>query len=115
MTPRQITYYNWFDDIQPELCRNIGITEDEISEYVNGEYRNYWHVWLKIFAEDVQNDTFNKMYFPEDNNYNYYKATLQKLIDTGQYGPWAFDLIDSVQKMVNDHNLQGEVIIYFSW
>lgn len=115
MTPHKMIYYNWFNDIQPELCKNIGITENQMSEYVDGKYRNYWHVWLEIFSEDVQNDTYSRMYFPDDDDYSCYKAALQKVIDDGRYGPWAFDLIDAVQKMVNDHNLHGEVIIYFSW
>jgi len=127
MKPRIFEYYDFYEDIEPELLKNLNALlaeegTDPITDlssgyfkdghWVNpsdgGEYRNFWHVWLEFFGEDIRNDSYVCTYFPlEVYDYVYERAD-------EQYGLWATTLIKAVEQMSTEHGF-GSITIWYSW
>lgn len=127
MNPKSTTYYDWFEDIQPCLAKNIGITYDQFREYhkvvhpgyndIKGydrRYYDFWHVWLEFWGERVRNDSYDTAWF-QDADYDeewayFYETAIEK------YGEWATKLVDAVRQMVREHGMADkEIIIRYSW
>lgn len=59
MVEKTIKYFDWFD-IQKEICKEMGIDENQFRDYhqvIGGKYKDLWHEWLEYFDSEVKNDT----------------------------------------------------------
>lgn len=134
MKPRTTYYFDWFEDIEPEILKNLNeILVDKGIEPMNdhlyggflkdgkwvsvsegGEYRNYWHIFVGLWGEEIRNDHFVNIYFPDDEEgLEYCREKARK-----QYGEWAVDLVDAVEKTVHEHNeliMDYSANVWFSW
>ena len=135
MKPKTVEYYDWFEDIQPELLKNIN--EILVSQGIDpmpkfrtawfkdgkwvsisesAEYRDFWHVYLDLWGKDIRNDSYVMTYFPEDDptEWEGFRDMARK-----SRGEWAVVLVDAVRKMILDHNLYkngyASMLIWFSW
>lgn len=141
MTPKSTEYYDWFEDLQPVILANLneilvskGI--DPLQDLHGGnfkdgkwvgvlesdDYRNYWHVYLDLWGENVRNDSYDQVYYAcDDEEWDYYYEQAEQFGDVTRSGykhsdpKWACDLVDAVRKMCRDHNLYEFVLIKWSW
>ena len=84
MKTKTIETYDWIEDVQPELLKNLnellvakGIEPLEhlhggsfldgkwVSILKSKDYRNYWHAYLELWGEGLDNDNYQAMWFPE--------------------------------------------------
>lgn len=136
MKSRTTEYYDWFEDVQPVLVGNLNqfLSERRIEpindlhggyfksnkwvEVGQGEYINFWHVYLDHWGAEIRNDQFVKTYFPpdDDEEWDYLKQET-----TESRNETAALLLDAVRKMLKDHGFydeQGEcepMTIWYSW
>lgn len=131
METKTTSYYDFYNAFQPELLKNINeLLVQEGTDPVNslhggfwhdgkwvdpgeGEYRNYWHAYLDCWGDGIRNDSYVSTYFAdsdEDPDWEWYYEEVTK-----RRGEYAKVLVDAVRKMVKEHNLYGEVTIWFSW
>ncbi len=103
-----LNYYDW-NDIQEFLSAKMNIDNKNFRDYhniVGGAYKDFWHVWLDIVYNDVQNDSYKKYWFD---------MILDKKSETiEQYGEWVsvlFDAFESLQKEVDDE----KITILYCW
>lgn len=122
--------YYLFDDIEEELCNNMGIPIDKFRDYHEIIYPNYeelpmdeqpycdlWHVWIFLFGDNIKNDSYDSVWFPlpdtgnKDDNWGY---TEEKSVK--EYGEWSRKFVKAIEKLVADHDLgDKETVIYYSW
>ena len=61
--------YDWFE-LQAELCKLMGISEDNFRDYhgiVGGDYKDFWHVCLEtIVPDNMSNGTIVCLYSTEE-------------------------------------------------
>ena len=132
MKVRTSEYYNWAEDFQPEILKNLNelLVADGIEPLKNlhggtfkdgkwghrgadiNDYRNYWHVYLELFGEGLSNDQFQVVYFDHpDNDWEYWYSLAEQFADKARSGydhsdpKWACHLVTAVRKMLKDHNL----------
>lgn len=136
MKPKAIKYYDWFKDIEPELVKNINkiLAKQNIDpvkdlrggyfkdgkwvKVLEGEHRDFWHVYLACFGENIRNDNYVLTYFPDnyDEEWEYFYDLVKK-----EHGDWATVLLDATRKMLQEHKFYDEnkdvdpVLIWFSW
>lgn len=136
MKARTVEYYDWFEDIQPKLLTTITETlasqgiappPDEFrggyfkdGQWVDvreGEYRDYWHVYLNRWGEHIRNDSYVKTYFPPNDPEEWDQHRYEVI---KEYGSWAVVVLDAVYKMLVDNKLYDQhgkavMLIWFSW
>lgn len=141
MTPKTITYYNFIEDLQPEILKNLNelLAADGIEPLDNlhgdsfkdgkwvsvtesKDYRNYWHLYLDLWGEHVRNDSFDEVWFPHVDNEDEWEYLYETALEFGQqiHRPttdptWPKHLVTAVRKMIADHDLvkdqDGECIL----
>lgn len=109
MKPKTIEYYDWFKQVQPELCRLMGIDDEYFRDYhkiVGGDYKDFWHVYLTLF--DIKgNDTFYEQFWDGSEN------NLSSDLVESEYGKWALLLIEALDKLHKEYG--EELLIWISW
>lgn len=70
---KQIDVYEW-SDIQIELCKTIGIENEEFRNYhrvIGGHYKDLWHVCLEtIIPNNMTNDSLVTLFATDDQWYD---------------------------------------------
>ena len=143
MTPKNVEYYDWFEDLEPIVLANLneilvskGI---EPLEHFRGgafkdgkwvgicdseDYRNYWHLYIDLWGGRVRNDSYDEVYFPwcdDDEEWEYWYEKADKFCDVKRSGyvhadpQWGRDLVTAIRKLCKDHNLYDGVLIHWSW
>lgn len=136
MKPKTMSYYDWHGDFEPELIKNINellakqnidpikylhggyLKDGKWVDVGQGEYRNFWHVYLDMFVENLRNDNYVVTYFPDDSDEDWEYA--RKSVSKG-YGDWAVVVLDAVRKTLKDNGLYDEngdadkIVFWFSW
>lgn len=128
--PKQITYYDYFADIQPKLCDYIGIKEEHFRNYhkvVGGEYKDFWHTLLNILRDNFKgNDSYFTMYHQGDTDSNtfdnldeyYTKVKMQGdeyglAFEWQEHRSWSRPLYDAIDKLHEEFG--AEIIVWISW
>lgn len=138
MKVKQTDYYDWFEDFEPEVLKNLndllaakgvdpvgdlhgGWLADNIEwrGVGSGEYVNFWHAYLDVWGEQIRNDSYVVTYFPPDDQaeWDYCK----ELIEKNNRNKLATLIVDAVQKVVKDNGLYDKhgdckpTTIWFSW
>ena len=136
-----VDYYNWIEDIGPVLLANINellvakgiepLTQLAGGSFLNGkwvdvldsnDYRNYWHAYIHIWGERLNNDSYQGVYFPNpdiDEEWQWYIDELRRWASS-HYTPsdpnWTDDLIIAMRKLVKENfPLDQEVIFWWCW
>lgn len=136
MKAKTVKYYDWFKDIQPELLKNIIATlasqgiapppsgfrggyfkDGQWVDVGQGEYRDYWHVFIEVWGERINNDSYVLIYFP-DYDSDSWDELRYNLVQ--KKGIWSTVVVDAVYKMLVDNKLYdkdgtADVLIWFSW
>jgi len=145
---RKNDYYDWAYDLKPEIIKNLNellvaegtepLTDLHGGKFLNGkwvscldskDYRNYWHVYLELFAEGLRNDQFLVTYFPHPDNdeewdycYNLADEFCEKKRSGYEHSDphWARHLVTAVREMLKDNDMikdiDGESLtIWWSW
>jgi hypothetical protein len=103
-----LSYYDW-DDIQQFLSEKMNIDISNFRNYhkvVDGNYKDFWHVWMDIVYQDVNNDSYKTYWFD--------MMLDQKPSMIEHYGEWVsilFDALNDLQKEVNEE----KIVIRYSW
>lgn len=114
MKTHKLEYVKW-EDVEKELCKNIGIDRTYFRDYHNldksaGKYCDFWHVWIFLWGEHIKNDSYDRYFFSKFDWEYHNKRAKEK------YGEWAIKLVDAVKKMVEENfKYEEEVVIYYSW
>jgi hypothetical protein len=137
MTPKTLEYYDWFEDIEPEIVKNLNLlladrgiepVTSPYGGYLNGtewvgagqgEYVNFWHAYVDLWGEGIHNDSYVNTYYPvnDDTEWNYLKDIL---IGNNKH-KLTLLLVDAVRMMVEEHNFYDEngdcepIVIWYSW
>lgn len=114
-----IIVYNWFD-IEREICKEMGIQENQFRKYhevVGGDYKDLWHVCIDMLIPDqFSNDTIVRFYKgdapfelnPEE-EWGWNKYIKEK-------GDWVIPFIKAQEKVFSE--LDGnhdDFYVEFSW
>lgn len=94
--------YYW-DDVQNELCRLMGIDPKFFRDYhklVGGDYKDLWHVWLKLNYDDISNDSCKE--------FRSYK------IEEDPEEDWQIPFYDAIDKLLEELQTDS-IMIYYSW
>ena len=115
--PKQVTVFDWYDEVQPKLIENLGIKPSEFRCYVGDEWRDYWHVFLSTFGDGVHNDTYQDLCEYDDTEY--VEEHVRK-----DYGDWAVPFVKAMHRTIRE--LAGKpdpdseedlanIVVWFSW
>lgn len=103
-----LSYYDW-NDIQQFLSEKMNIDISNFRNYhkvVGGEYKDFWHVWMDIVYQDVNNDSYKTYWFD---------MMLDKkdsmIANRGEWVSILFDALNELQKEVNEEY----IVIRYSW
>lgn len=110
MELQTLEYYDW-DDVETFLCEAMNFDPKFFRDYhdvVGGDYKDFWHVWLSIHYDSINNDTYNRSYLDEE-SLNLIAEDIQE-----KYGEWALILIDALRKL-REKVGKDEITIYYSW
>lgn len=129
---KTVTYYDYFKDIRPAICRHLGIEEKHFRNYhkvvypnweelygyhkqlISRPYYDFWHVWLELYGEKLHNDSFVKTNFgmPDEEPSEYLVNQLKE-----KYGDWSLKLLDAVKALQIEQGWDGEkdIVIWYSW
>ena len=137
MKTKTVEYYNWFEDIQPEILKNLNalLAEQGIdpvrdlhggyladTKWVGvgeGEYVNFWHAYLDVWGDEIRNDNYVITYYPQDDDEEW--AYCKEIIQKSKRNELVLLVVDAVRKMTKDHNFYDEhgdtkpITIWFSW
>lgn len=141
MEKKTIEYYNFHEDLQPEILKNLnellvaegiepmrdlhgGTIKDGkwVSVLESRDYRNYWHVYIELWGERIRNDSFDEAYFPHvdnDEEWNYLYERAEKFAECRTYEhsdpKWPRHLVTAMRKMIKDNELvkdpDGELVL----
>ena len=95
MELQTLEYYDW-GDVETFLCETMNFDPKYFRDYhkvVGGHYKDFWHVWLTINYDSINNDTYNIFYL-DDKSLESVAEEIQE-----QYGEWALVLIDALKKL----------------
>lgn len=98
--------YFW-TDILEELCKEMGITNEQFDKYheiVGGNYKNFWHLWLEL--TEVYNNTTTTFWFDDLRHVRNEKVKI--------YGDWVNVLFDAIEQVFNEVS-EDYVNIHYSW
>lgn len=116
---KSVIVYDWFD-IQREICKEMGIEENQFRRYhhvVGGDYKDLWHVSIRmIIPNQFGNDTIVKIYKDKQ------PFVLNPDIDWGwnkyikEEGDWVIPFIKAYEKVFSELNGDSEeVYVEFAW
>lgn len=130
--PKQLTYYDYYSDIEPNLCEYMGIKQEHFRNYqpVNGhDGKDFWHVLLGILGGHFNgNDTYFTMYSQKEDDqdestFDYLDEYYTKLkmqgnhyshVDEWQdHRSWSRPLYDAVDKLHEEYG--DEITVWISW
>lgn len=114
-----IIVYNWFD-IEKEICKEMGIQENQFRKYhevVGGDYKDLWHVCIDmVIPEQFSNDTIVRFYKNDE------PFELNPEIDWGwnkyikKKGDWVIPFIKAQEKVFSELNANhDDFYVEFSW
>lgn len=144
MKAKSLSYYDWFDDVEPQILTNLneilvgkgwepvdslhgGAYKDgkwvSISE--SKDYRNYWHVYLEIWGENIRNDNYDEVWFPNIDNDEDWDDLCAAAERRSKHHPttdpkWPIDLVNAVRKMLRDNGRCKDpesqcIVFWYSW
>jgi len=115
LTPRTLTYLDWFKDVEPALASKFpgkslrdfaGVYEQsQADRYTNTKpYQDFWHVLIDVAFTDVNNDSYYYAVFAE----------AQECVDRDH--PWASPIMKELLDILAPH-LDEDLAcyIFFSW
>ena len=94
-----LTYYD-FNDIEKFICKELEIEQKFFRDYheiIGGSYKDFWHVWLSLNYDEIENGSYKELYF--DTIYD----RLSELKES--YGEWIMVLepvLKKIEKQVDD-------------
>ncbi len=103
-----LTYYD-FNDIEKFICDELGIEQKFFRDYhkvVGGAYKDFWHVWLSLHYDEIENGSYQDLYF--DMVYD----RLQELKD--RYGDWIL-VLEPVLKKLEEQVKEDCITISYFW
>lgn len=106
-----ITVYNWHD-IRAEICRVMGIHENQFRDYhrvVGGDYKDLWHVAMDaVVPQQMANGTIVTMYSFESSE------EIDSLVE--EHGDWTRPFFVAYHSVMDqlDPEFHG-VEVRFSW
>ena len=106
MKENVIAYYEW-DDIQTEICKEMGIDKKYFRDYhklIGGDYKDLWHIWLEYFDE-VRNDTIVSNDLGER-----LEIKLEYLIE--KEGEWVREFVEAVYRVWDIYKIE---YVRYSW
>ena len=129
MKTELIKTYNWIEDFGPAILKNLNellVAEgtDPISQLHGGsfkdgkwvdvlksdDYRNYWHVYLALFGDDLRNDSYQRVYFPHYNDaeqWGYISDRAEESTSGKNYKhsdpKWARNLVTALRKTLEEN------------
>ena len=101
-----IEYVDW-QDLQEEICKEMGIDEKYFRDYhkiVGGDYKDLWHKWMHYFQE-VRNDTIVRFDLGER-----IESKLDWLKEEDE--EWLTPFVEAVYKVCDDNEFTH---IRYSW
>ena len=107
MESEQIEYFNW-DDIQIEICKVMGINNDDFRDYhkvIGGEYKDLWHEWMKYFQSEFDNGSI----VPNDLGEAKWSKIEWIKNDNKE---WLIPFIDAVYEVWDKYNIEN---VKYSW
>lgn len=107
LTLKTLIYYDW-DDIEKQLCEYMNIEPKYFRNYhqvVGGEYKDFWHVWIKLVYDDVRNDSYISMHI------EMFKDR-EDMFD--RFGNWIQTFLDAINKLFEELNTE-EIVIHYCW
>lgn len=103
MKPTEIKYYDW-EDIQLEICREMGISPNDFRDYhrvIGGPYKDLWHEWLNYFTDDIQNGSIKPDYISMGESI---ESKLEWVTEDGK--EWLEPFIRAVYKIWDDNDIK---------
>lgn len=110
METQILEYYDW-DGVENFLCEAMNFDPQYFRDYhkvAGGGYKDFWHVWLSINYDSINNDNYNTLYLDE------YSLNLVAEDIQEKYGEWALILVDALKKL-REETGKDEITIYYSW
>lgn len=131
MKSKSFEFYDWKEDFEPELLKSMNeilVSEgiDPISQIYGGtfkdgkwvscvdsnDYRNYWHIYIELWGENLNNDQYQTTYFPHPDNIEEWDRLTLMAIDSAvrrtyehSDPTWPRHLIYAVRKVLKDNNM----------
>lgn len=99
-----------FNDIEEFICKELGIERKYFRDYhkvIGGDYKDLWHVWLKLVGGDVSNGGYHTIYLDGFMDSYYYEQTLKT------HGDWIKCLRKPLEKL--QEQLGEDIVVYYSW
>lgn len=111
MQSYELKYYEW-NDIKETLCEYMDIDPKYFRDYhklVGGDYKDFWHVWLSLVNDDVQNDSYKVHYrdmITEEESY---------IIE--KYGDWISVFISAIKRLLDEiqEGDEDSFIVHYWW
>ena len=143
MRKHTVDYYDWIDDVGPAILVKLnqllvakGV--DPLEELHGGtfkdgkwvgvleseDYRNYWHAYLHLWGENLNNDSFQVTYFADPDDDEQWEYCIKRLREWAVevYKPadpnWTDDLVIAVRGMVRENftlDEYGSCKVLFWW
>lgn len=116
MKPKALEYFDWADDIRPEICRLIGIDQSYFAKYheiVGGEYKNLWHAYLWFIDQRCSDGGTYPLYSDASQIGDTYAAMIRFGTLPDKYIGWTKPLFDAIDAI---HIKYGEdLYIQYNW
>jgi hypothetical protein len=108
LQPRIIEIYDW-DDVMVFLCEKMQIELKYFRDYhllVGGGYKDFWHVYVDVLYNDVDNDRISHLWF------DMFEMRRQDMIENyGDYVNLLFDAVKELEKTTGKEYISIE----YSW
>lgn len=107
MKSNSTEYFLW-NDIQKEICKEMGIDEEFFRDYhklIGGEYKDLWHEWLEYFDGEVRNDTITDCELGDE-----LESKLEQVKEDKK--EWLEPFVKAVYKVWDDNNITQ---VKYSW
>lgn len=107
MKSKTIKFFDWFD-IQKEICKEMGIEEENFRDYhkvIGGEYKDLWHVWMEYFESDITNGHIVSNDLGES-----IESKLEWVKEDGK--EWLEPFIKAAYKVWDDYGIEN---VQYSW
>lgn len=143
MEKHTVEYYDWIEEVCPEILAKLnellvakGI--DPLDQLHGGnfkdgkwvgsleseDYRNYWHAYLELWGEGLNNDSFQVAYFSDPDDDEQWEYCIKRLRKWAVevYKPadpnWTDDLVTAVRTVVKENfatDDYGSCKVVFWW
>lgn len=118
--PKTLTCFDYHEEVQPVICKHLGIEEKYFRKYhevVGGNHKDFWHVFVDLFDHTLLgNDSYFKMWTDFGDPSDYYVDSITK-----KYGEWSLKLYEAVNATiaelacVEDRECETEILVWISW